>query len=129
MNLPEKTLRTALTDEERKVLDEMPDYTNIFTLMARSLRTGLRPFAILNIVLGTLVTAFCVFAFIQIFRVESTRVQLLWSLAAMGAFIWVGLAKVWFWLQLERQAVLLELKRAELRILSALEDREPSERG
>jgi len=115
------TLRSVLTEDDRRLLDEMPDYTNVFTLMAGSLRSRMRPFVILGVVLGTIVTAFCVYAIIRVFGAETTRGQILWSLAATGSFIWVGLSKVWMWLQLERQAVLMELKRTELRVLEAIE--------
>ena len=110
-----------LTEDERRVVEEMPDYKNVFTLMSGSLRTKMRPFIILGIVFGTLVTAFCVYSIVAVFQAETTKGQILWSLAAIASFVWVGFSKVWFWMQLERQAVLIELKRAEVRILRSFE--------
>lgn len=121
MNKLDERLGAAISEEERRLIEEMPDYKNIFTLMAGSLRSKMRPFIILGIVLGTAVSVFCVYAIVQVFQAETTKLQILWSLAATASFIWVGLAKVWMWMQLERQAVLMELKRSELRILRTLE--------
>ena len=123
MNNTDKKIWSALTVDEQRVIEEMPDYDNIFTLMSQSYRSGMRPFVILLVVLTTVVTAFCLFAIWKVFDAETTQHQILWSLAATGSFIWTGLAKVWFWMQLERQKLLLELKRAELRILAVIESK------
>ena len=109
MNKLDDKIGEALSEDERRLIEQMPDYKNMFTLMAGSFRSKMRPFLILGLILGVLVTAFCVYSIVQVFQADTTK------------FIWVGLAKVWMWMQLERQAVLMELKRSELRILSHLE--------
>lgn len=121
MNKLDDKIGEALSEDERRLIEQMPDYKNMFTLMAGSFRSKMRPFLILGLILGVLVTAFCVYSIVQVFQADTTKLQILWSLAATASFIWVGLAKVWMWMQLERQAVLMELKRSELRILSHLE--------
>jgi len=121
MTTNDKKLSAALSAEEKRLIEEMPDYDNIFVLMSRSFRSAMRPFVILLFVMTTAVTIFCIYSIVQVFSADTTQHQILWSLAATGSFIWVGLAKVWYWMQLERQKLLMELKRAELRILDAMQ--------
>ena len=123
MTTNEKKLSAALSAEEQRLIEEMPDYDNVFVLMRRSLRSAMRPFVIILIIMTTIVTAFCVYSLVQIFQAETTQHQILWSVATLGSGIWVGLAKVWYWMQLERQKLLMELKRAEIRILHTIESR------
>ena len=120
-HMDDAELRRALSSHDQRLADEMPDYQSVFSLMAGSLRGGFRPYFLLGILMTTAVTVFCVVAIVQVFKAESTKHMLLWSLAAGGAFVWVGLAKVWMWMQFERRALLIELKRAELRVLAALD--------
>ena len=117
-------LRRGLDEADRRLVAEMPDHANIFRLMVGSMRTSLRPFIILHLVLGTLVTVGCVLSVVQVFRAGETREQLLWALAAIGSFVWVGFAKVFLWMQLERRAILSELRRTEVRLLDALASHE-----
>jgi hypothetical protein len=116
-------LRRGLKEEDRRLVADMPDHAGVFRLMAGSMRTSLRPFMILHFVLGTLVTGACVLSVIQVFRAGEIREQLLWSLAAIGSFVWVGFAKVFLWMQLERRAILTELRRTEVRLLDAMATR------
>jgi len=120
MNKHDSDLRSTLRDEERRILDEMPEHEGILSLTGGAMKTKMRPFILLHIVLGTIAITFCVFAVIQLFGAETTRTQILWALAALGSFTWVGLSKVYFWIQLERRAIVIQITRAELRILDAL---------
>lgn len=123
MNGFEKNIASALSADEQQLIEDMPDYDSIFTLMSRSFRSSMRPFVVLLMVMTTLMTGFCAFSIWKVFDAETTQHQILWALASMQSFIWVGLAKVWYLLQIERQNLLMELKRAELRILTVIESK------
>ena len=84
MNKLDDKISQALSEDERRLIEQMPDYKNIFTLMAGSFRSKMRPFLILGLILGTLVTAFCVYAIVQVFQAETTKLQILWSLVHLG---------------------------------------------
>jgi hypothetical protein len=45
---------------------------------------------------------------------EDARHMLLWAAPALLCFLGLGLIKVWFWLELQKNALLLEIKRLEL---------------
>lgn len=126
MKQHDSDLRSTLRDEERRILDEMPEHEGILSLTGGAMKTKMRPFILLHIVLGTIATAFCAFAVIQVLGADTTKAQILWALAALGSFTWVGLSKVYFWMQLERRAIVIEVKRAEIRILEALKRDAPS---
>jgi hypothetical protein len=126
MKQHDSDLRSTLRDEERRILAELPEHGGILSLTGGAMKTKMRPFILLHIVLGTIAIAFCVFAVIQVFGAETTKAQILWALAALGSFTWVGLSKVYFWMQLERRAIVIEVKRAEIRILEALKRDAPA---
>ena len=126
MKQHDNDVQNTLRGEERRILDEMPEHSGIQSLTESAMKTKMRPFILLHIGLGTIAIAFCVFAVIQTAGAETTKSQTLWALAALGSFTWVGLSKVYFWMQLERRAIVIEVKRAEIRILDALNRRGPA---
>lgn len=123
MTMSDNDLRETLLEDDRRIMDELGEHPGVFTLTGGALRSKMRPFIILHVIMGTLAIALCVFAVVRVAGAESTRQQVLWALVAAGAFIWVGLSKVYFWMQLERRAIVIEIKRAEIRILEALKRR------
>jgi hypothetical protein len=77
------------------------------------------PFGLLNI-LGTLVAilmlvggAFCVWQFVQATEVKAL---LTWAGLAALAFATVTAIKLWFWMELQRNALVLEIKRLEFQV-------------
>lgn len=58
-----------------------------------------------------------VFAAVRFFGVGTIEEKVLWSTVFLGALILSLALKVYFWLQMARNAVLREVKRVELRLM------------
>jgi hypothetical protein len=52
--------------------------------------------------------------------------MLRWGAGSALAFVGIALIKVWFWLELERNAIVREVKRLELQVASLAERLGPS---
>jgi hypothetical protein len=64
--------------------------------------------------------AVCVYAAVRFFGVSSLDGKVLWSTLFLASLIWVLALKVYFWIQMMRNAVLREVKRVELRVAEGL---------
>lgn len=60
-----------------------------------------------------LVGAFCVWRFLN---VADLRDMLLWGGGAMAAMLGLVLIKVWFWMEMQKNAIVREVKRLELQL-------------
>ncbi|MCG8385038.1 MAG: hypothetical protein MJA30_05820 [Cytophagales bacterium] len=72
--------------------------------------------SITSAVLGVVLFAIFVYAAVQFFKVEDTREMLQWM--AIG-FVCLGTSqamKVWQWMQMDKNALLREMKRLEVQI-------------
>ena len=60
-----------------------------------------------------------VWAGIQMYNASEPRLMVFWLGVFLFAMIALGLLKIWFWMRMNHLALLLELKRIELRLVRA----------
>ncbi len=53
---------------------------------------------------------------VSFFDAESTKMQIMWAVVFMFANTVVGMLKLWFWLCMNRNSVIREVKRLELQV-------------
>jgi hypothetical protein len=58
----------------------------------------------------------CLLALWQLFAAETTRGQVLWAVGVTYTLIMIMGMKVWYWMHLNRNSVLREVKRVELQL-------------
>lgn len=46
------------------------------------------------------------------------RSMLLWGAGTIIAFLWLGMMKLWFWMELQKVGIVREIKRVELQLAS-----------
>ncbi len=66
-------------------------------------------------------TVLAVFTAVQFFRVEAVRDQLLFATLFLFSSLVVMMLKLWYWMLLNRNAVLRELKRLEFAVASLIQ--------
>lgn len=103
----EATLRAALGDEQRDT---------IMSLFADAFRGQSRVLAGITLVAQFAITAAAVACAIGLFGADTTRGQILYATGFLWAMSAVGLIKTWFWMQIQRNRVLREVKRLELQV-------------
>ena len=63
-----------------------------------------------------LYTCFVIFAAVRFFQTEQTREMVAWAAAFFVGVFGIGMAKIWYWMELNKNAVTREIKRFELQL-------------
>ena len=110
-------IRAALAEEEASMFDDY-DELNILEQVSDSFKRKsvwlilMTMFATLAFVVLSVVCA------IKFFQVESVREMIAWSIGFVFCNLAVGAMKVWYWMELQKNAVTREIKRVELQLSS-----------
>lgn len=63
----------------------------------------------------------CVVCAIRFFQADTVEAQLRWGAGALLFILAVSFSKIWFWMEMQTNRVLRELKRVELLLVQRLE--------
>lgn len=112
----DQAIRDALSKEDADFLarfqKEEPIYEQVFGTFVGS--NG-----VLNMFAAALTFALfgaAVYCAWNLFNVTDVRESILWALGVMMAMFAVGMLKLYFWMELNKNAVLREVKRLELQV-------------
>lgn len=113
----DKLIKETLTEEESKFYDELDEQNPLE--MLGDLFYGKNSWFIIVINVVTLV-AFVAFIYclVQFFQVETTNELIQWGAGGFTAIIMISMLKLFVWLQMDKNALLRELKRLELQVSS-----------
>ena len=75
---------------------------------------------ILTVVFSLVFTFALIWAAVRFYGAETVTMQLRWGGLALLCFLMVSFIKVWFWLEMQSNRLLRELKRVELLLLTRL---------
>ena len=119
----------SLSEEEAKFysdLDEpsiLESFTNVFKGRNRWLTYYL-------LVIMLLLLAIFVYSLIQFLRVENIPEMLRWGGAMFGTFISMGFLKTYYWMQMDKNEMIREIKRLGLQVsllLNKVEEKDAKE--
>lgn len=112
-----------LDDKIRNALNNAPragepgfDEQPVLDMVRDAFRGRQRWLAVWGVFVVTVFTVLMVLAAIQFFRAESVRDMLTWLVALAVCFAAIGMSKLWFWMRMDRNAILREVKRLELEV-------------
>ncbi len=116
MNELDDVLKDALDPGSADV--ESADFTirDEFGEIFDSFRGQSRMISLMWIVDVLVLTALGVFTAVLMFRAEDVRMTVIWAAATLGLVMTIGLTKIGFFMMLNRNRVVREVKRLELRI-------------
>ena len=118
MNDFDQAIRQSLSVEDAKLLDRLGADQALHRQVLATFEGRLRWFNAAGwIAGGVLFFVGCVLAwwFVQAQEVGD---MLRWGAASALAFVGVALVKIWFWLELEKNAIVREVKRLEVQVAS-----------
>ena len=116
MNELDKKIREALRAEDAELVDEFDNEPSMFEMLFETFRGKHRWLVFLSIFWTFVFMVLAVLSVIQFFRAEETRDLLMWAAASALFLSGVSMMKVWFWMELNKNAVTREIKRLELQI-------------
>ena len=113
----DKLIKDTLTQEEAKFYDELEEQNVIG--MLTGLFKGKNWWLIVVMNIMTLVFfALFVYCTVQFFNTDNTNELIKWGLGGVVFLLGVSMLKVFAWMQMDKNALLRELKRLELQVSS-----------
>jgi len=111
----DELIKEALTAEEAKFYDDLGEQGLIGKL--GGIHKGkLGWLAILMNIVHLLVFGIFVYCIVQFFDTEETNVIIKWTAAGFLCLVFMGMIKLFMWMQMDKNDILRELKRIELQI-------------
>ncbi len=90
-------------------------------MIAQTFRGRTRWITVLAWVYALLFTAAAVVSAVLFFKAGNTRNLILWATVFLTSVLFTGILKLWFWMAMNRNSLLREIKRLES-LLAKLED-------
>jgi hypothetical protein len=113
----DKLIKESLTQEEAAFYDEL-DEQNPFEMIEGLFHGRNRWIMILINVILLIFFGLFIYCLIQFLNAEATNDLILWAAASFASFAIVGFLKLFGWMQMDKNAILRELKRLELQVSS-----------
>jgi hypothetical protein len=118
MNNLDQAIRRSLSAEDAALLDRLGADQALHQLVLGTFEGRLRWFNVAGWVAGLVLFAVaCVLAW-RFVQAEDVGDMMRWGAASALAFAGISLIKVWFWMELQKNAIVREVKRLELQVAS-----------
>ena len=116
MNELNKKIKEALREEDAEIFEEFGSEPSIFEMLMETFRGRHRWLVFLTMFWTIVFLVLGVLSVIRFFRAEELRDLLMWAAASAFLLSGVSMMKVWFWMELNKNAITREIKRLELQI-------------
>lgn len=118
MNDLDQAIRQSLSAEDAELLDRLGADQALHRQVLATFEGRLRWWNVAGWIAGVVlfgVASVLAWRFVQ---AEELREMLRWGAASALAFAGIALVKIWFWLELQKSAIVREVKRLELQVAS-----------
>ena len=112
----DQAIRQALSAEDAEFLARFEREASLHEQVFATFGGRFGPFNVLGGIFGFALFGGFVYCAWQAWHAVETRDLLLWANGAVCAFVGLGMIKIWFWMELQKNQVLRELKRLELQV-------------
>ena len=117
MNTLDEEIRKALSEDDRKAMDELGKQASLWEMLAMSFRGKQAWMTWYMWILGLVVTVAGVYSFVQFHASTDIKQSLAWMLAMQVCLSVIVIIKVLGWQQMQKLELMREIKRIELRQL------------
>ena len=112
----DKKIAEALRKEDAELFQEFADEPGIFDALVETFRGKRRWLNLLGAVWMLVFIGLGIASAVSFLRADTTRGMLMGALACALCVLVVAMLKVWYWMEMQRIAVMREIKRLELQI-------------
>lgn len=113
----DRLIKETLSKEEAKFYDEL-DEQGVWGMII-GMFSGKNKWIIVLMNIMTLVFFICfLYCLVQFFSVDDTKALIQWGIGSLAFLLGVSMLKVFAWMQMDKNALLREIKRLELQISS-----------
>ena len=113
----DKLIRETLTEEEAKFYDEL-DEQNVLQMLGGVYKGKNSWLMVLLNVVQIAFFALFIYCAVQFFKVEETNELIKWGIGGTVALFAQSILKLFVWMQMDKNAILREIKRLELQVSS-----------
>ncbi len=109
-------IRRALEATDTDLADEFDGDQSMMEMVFDTFRGTQKWLSFVAIFGGFVFMAGSVFGVIQLFKAQEPHEHILWALGVVFCFSAISMMKIWFWMQMNRNSILREIKRVELQV-------------
>ena len=111
----DKLIKNALTEEEAKFYDEL-DEQNLFGMIGGVFSGKLKWLLILMNIVTVFAFIGLIYCIAQFVNTDVTNELIKWGILGMFFMLMMSMIKLFVWLQMDKNALLREIKRLELQL-------------
>ncbi|WP_425410156.1 DUF6768 family protein [Hyphococcus sp.] len=115
----DKQIEDVLNEEDRALLKQFPEQ-GLMGQIKSVFQGRMAWVSVMSLIVGTILNIAFFYAAWKFFTITDINAKLLWGGGAWFLATMVAFMKVWFWMRMESNRVLRELKRLELQIARAV---------
>lgn len=113
----DKLIKETLTEEEAKFYENLEEQ-NVLQMILGLFQGKNKWLLILMNLVTIIFFGLFIYCLVQFFNVESTKELLKWGLGSLVFLLGVSMLKVFAWMQMDKNAIIREIKRLELQVSS-----------
>jgi hypothetical protein len=116
MSKIDELIDAALEKDDKELFAQLGGDMNLVDMAASVFQGKLRWLSIMISVQILILTLLAIYCAVQFFGSEVTRDLLMWAVGFGFCLMAVMMLKLWFWLEIQKNSVLREVKRVELQV-------------
>lgn len=120
MSKVDEAIRRALSPEDVRAYDALGQEQSIIAEAMQAFQNQHRLVAVTGWIAGFALFAVGAWAAWRFWQAPDIREMLLWGGLAGLMLAGLGLVKLWFWMEMQKNAIVRELKRLELQVASLI---------
>ncbi len=117
MNDIDQLIKETLTQEEAKFYEEL-DEQNLLGMVGGLFKTRNRWIIIMMFIVNIIAFGIFIYCLIQFLSTDNTNELIKWGLAGFFCIMLTSMLKLYSWMQMDKNALLREIKRLELQVSS-----------
>jgi hypothetical protein len=112
----DEKIREALRREDAELLEHYQAEPPVHELLIQTFRGRHVWMNVLAAVFTFLFLGLSLFALYRFFQAERTQALIAWASGFLWSSLAVAMLKMWFWMEIQRNSVVREIKRLELQV-------------
>lgn len=112
----DERIQKALSSEDRALLEQLDSNGSLYADVAATFRGHMRWINVIGWVVGVALFCVAVYCGWRFVTQPDLRSMQIWGAGAMVSALGLGLIKLWFWMELQKNAIVREIKRVELQV-------------
>ena len=109
-------IRSALEAEDRELFDQLDSDVGLHELMFGAFRGKMRWMAALAMVYIFAFLGLGIYFGFKFYAAQEIKELMVWGGGTFACILFVMSLKLWFWMEMQKNAILREIKRVELQI-------------